>query len=139
MIKHPNFLVHIEDFAFWATCALISFYMLYINNYAAIRPFVFIGMLLGSILYFATFSLVFMKIATIIIHYIKKGVYRFIKFLMIPMIWIVRWIKIPLRSLRHKYNRLERYKKHQFRKVKRKYYHAKAEIRTDFKIRKQKK
>lgn len=45
LIKHPDFLVQIEDALYWVICALIGFYMLYVNNYGAIRPFVFIGIL----------------------------------------------------------------------------------------------
>ena len=72
ILKHPNFLVQIEDMLYWIICALLGFYRLYICNYAAIRPYICIGIILGAVFYLLTFSIIFMKIATAIIKYVKS-------------------------------------------------------------------
>ncbi|MDF2877220.1 MAG: Spore cortex biosynthesis protein YabQ-like protein [Clostridia bacterium] len=139
LIKHPDFLVQIEDALYWVICALIGFYMLYVNNYGAIRPFVFIGILLGAILYFASFSIVFMKIATLVIKYIKVFISYVIKILRIPINGFINLIKIPLSYVGTKLEIVSYYKKMKLRGLKRRWYHKKAEIRTEMRIRKRKK
>ncbi len=139
IIKHPDFLVQIEDFLYWVVCAFVGFYMLYISNYAAIRPFVFIGILLGAILYFASFSIIFMKIATIVIDYVKRIIAQLIHLMLIPIKKVVVLISIPLKYVHNQLSIVNYYKKRKLRKIKRKWYHKKAEIRTEIKIRKSKK
>ncbi|WP_070001073.1 spore cortex biosynthesis protein YabQ [Cellulosilyticum sp. I15G10I2] len=139
IIKHPDILVQLEDLIYWIICALIGFYMLYINNYAAIRPFVFIGILLGAILYFASFSIVFMKIATIVINYIKALIHKIIRLLLIPIKGAVRILKVPLKYASGKLSAANYYKKRRLRRLRRKWYHTKADIRTELRIKKDKK
>ncbi|MDF2613237.1 MAG: Spore cortex biosynthesis protein YabQ-like protein [Clostridia bacterium] len=139
IIKHANFLVQAEDLIYWIICALVGFYMLYINNYAAIRPFVFIGILLGALLYFASFSIIFMKIATAVIHYVRALIKHLIRFLGIPAKWLIRLIKIPLKYFYTKYDQVHNYKKRKLRKLSRKWYYIKSEARTDFKVMKNRK
>lgn len=139
IIKHANFLVQIEDLIYWIICALVGFYMLYINNYAAIRVFVFIGILLGAVLYFSSFSIIFMKIATIVIDYVRAFVRQLIRLLLIPIRWIVKIIRVPLKYIRIKLRKVHGYKKRELRKLRRKWYHTKAEIRTDIRVLKNKK
>ncbi len=139
IIKHPNFLVQLEDFIYWVICALIGFYMLYINNYADIRPFVFIGILLGAILYFVSLSILFMKIATVIINYIKNIIQELIKFIRIPIRAIIKMLKVPLKYVSKKLSTANYYKKRKFRGLKREWYHTKADIRTELKLRRAKK
>ncbi len=137
IIKHPNFFVQIEDTLYWVGCALISFYLLYIRNYAAIRPFVFVGMILGGILYFATFSIVFMKMATAVIDYIKKIIAEVIKLLLIPIRIIIKGIKRPLGYMQYKVGVLHNYERREIRKLNRRWYHKKADLLTDYKVRSQ--
>lgn len=139
LIRHPDFLVQIEDILYWVICALIGFYMLYINNYAAIRPFVFIGILLGAILYFASFSIVFMKVATLVIKYIKIFIKYVIKILAIPIKGFINLLKIPLGYVGMKLEYVSDYKKVKLRRLKRQWYHKKADIRTEIHIKKRKK
>ena len=139
IVKHPDFFVQLEDLIYWVICALIGFYLLYINNYAAIRPFVFIGILLGAILYFASFSLLFMKVATVIIHYVKTLVRQLIRFLAVPVKWIIRIIGIPIKHINEIFMAVHSYQKKRLRKLKRKWRYKKADLRTEFILRKKKK
>ncbi|PHV70365.1 hypothetical protein CS063_10825 [Sporanaerobium hydrogeniformans] len=137
LIKHPNFLVQMEDAIYWVGCAFISFYLLYITNYAAIRPFAFIGMLLGGIFYFSTFSIIFMKIATAVIDYMKKLMTEMIRLLLIPVQAFIRWLKGPVGYVNKKVENIHNYQRRKVRKLKRQWYHKKADIKTDKKVRKQ--
>ena len=104
IVKHPNFLVQIEDMLYWIFCGFLGFYMLYICNYAAIRIYVFGGMILGALFYFLTFSIVFMKVTTIIINYVKALLNRLYHLMLIPIRALIRLIKRPLRYIKGKYN-----------------------------------
>jgi spore cortex biosynthesis protein YabQ len=139
IIKHANFLVQIEDLIFWVVCSLVGFYMLYITNYAAVRPFVFIGIVLGAILYFASFSIAFMKIATLVIEYIRAFIKQLIRVLLIPIRWTIKAMTVPLKYVGIKLGFIHNYKKRKLRKLKRKWYYTKAEIRTDIRVIKNKK
>lgn len=99
LIKHPNFLVQIEDMFFWVFCAFVGFYILYICNYAEIRPFVFVGMILGATLYFLTLSIWVMKIATFLINWIRKVIRKVITIVLIPIRALWKCIKWPVRLL----------------------------------------
>ena len=92
LIKHPNIFVQIEDMLYWVVSGFIGFYMLYICNYAAIRPYIFIGMILGGLFYFLSFSIWFMKLATIAIEYLKKVIVKMVQCLIIPIKAVTRWI-----------------------------------------------
>lgn len=138
LLKHPNFLVQIEDMLYWIVCAFIGFYMFYVCNYASIRPFIFIGILLGAIFYFMTFSVVFMKIATIVIHYIKELVRKLIqafkKCMIAPIKFVlkklVELINVPILYIAKKWQHLLYMNKLRIRQYKRKQY----EIRADHKV-----
>lgn len=138
IVKHPNLFVQIEDMLYWIVCGLLGFYMLYVENYAAIRPFVFLGMLLGGIFYFATFSIVFMKIATIVIEYIRKLIKKLIALILIPLKGLINFIKIPLRYIDYQLKRFRYYKKQEARKLKRKKYLKQADKYTERYLKKQK-
>lgn len=139
LLKHSDLFVQLEDLVYWIICAFIGFYMLYINNYAAIRPFVFLGILLGGILYFTSLSLLFMKVATVLINRIRLFIHRCVNALLIPIHALIRLIKIPLGFAKNILLQINFYKKGKLRIIKRKWYHAKAEIRTDFRLKKAKK
>nr|WP_303244277.1 spore cortex biosynthesis protein YabQ [uncultured Cellulosilyticum sp.] len=96
IVKHPSFFVQVEDLLYWIVCGLISFYMLYVTNYADIRPFILIGIILGAVFYFATFSIVFMKAATAVINYVKALLKRLWQLFLIPVKWCIKTIKRPI-------------------------------------------
>ena len=131
LIKHPNFLVQIEDMLYWVICGFVSFYMLYICNYAEIRPYIFIGIILGGIFYFCTFSIVFMKIATIIINYIKKVINRIIGWMLIPIKGMIHLVSIPLNYLKRKFVHIKYLNKVRYRQFKRKQYEHKSDQKVE--------
>lgn len=131
LIKHPNFLVQVEDMLYWVVCGFVGFYMLYICNYADVRPYIFIGIVLGGIFYFATFSIIFMKIATIVIFYVKAFIRKLIKLLLIPLKGILHMIQIPLRYIMKQCTQLKYSYKLRYRRIKRKQYEQKSDKRVE--------
>lgn len=131
LIKHPNFLVQVEDMLYWVVCGFVGFYMLYICNYADVRPYIFIGIVLGGIFYFATFSIIFMKIATMVIFYVKAFIRKLIKLLLIPLKGILHMIQIPLRYIMKQCIRFKYSYKLRYRRIKRKQYEQKSDKRVE--------
>lgn len=131
IVKHPNFLVQVEDLLYWIACGLIGFYMLYVSNYANIRPFVFMGIVLGAIFYFATFSILFMKAATAVINYVKALLKRLWQLCLIPLRWIVRMIKRPINYINKQAEILREKKRIEHRKKLRVKYQENADKQTE--------
>lgn len=107
IVRHPSFFVQLEDMLYWIFCGFTGFYMLYICNYADIRPYIFIGIILGALLYFLTFSIVFMKIMTQVIYYVKNIFYKLYQLILIPIKKIQKLIRIPLNYIRNRYGRIK--------------------------------
>lgn len=134
IIPHVNWLVQIEDILYWLFCTFVAFSIFYVHNFADIRFFVFIGMILGGIFYLCTFSIVFMKIAAWFIELMRRIITYIIKLLLIPIRWIIELIKIPLRMLQMQLIRWRKYRRGQVRKAKRKWYYTTADIKTGIKL-----
>jgi spore cortex biosynthesis protein YabQ len=135
IIWHPNTLVQLEDFLYWISCACFSFLLLYKYNYSEIRPYVFLGMLSGAVFYFATFSVVFMKVATWAIDCVKRFLRYVIHILSIPVRWVIGVLIIPFRFLKKQYGHLKMFAKYQEHKVRRKFYQQQADFLTSRRLR----
>ncbi len=81
-IKHPNWLVQVEDLIYWIACGCFAFVMIYWRNYGQIRSFVFLGIVIGATLYFATVSILILKIIT-------KVIDRILSIVLIPIKCII--------------------------------------------------
>lgn len=138
IIKHPNFFVQIEDMLYWIFCGFTGFYMLYICNYADIRPYIFIGIILGATLYFLTFSIIFMRIMTAIIDYVKTLCYKLYKLILIPIRKAIILVGIPLKYIQNKYKQMKYQQKLKKRASARKRYQQKADKSTERFIKNQK-
>lgn len=139
IIHHPNWIVQIEDLLYWITCGCFAFIMIYWENYGQIRVFVFIGILIGAILYFTTASILFMKAATWTIDWVKKIIKAVISFVLIPIRCIIGVIKIPYRYVCKLKRIAKQYKVARVRRVKHKWKRRKAKWRTQWGIVKEKK
>ena len=146
LLKHPNFLVQMEDMLYWIICGFIGFYMLYVCNYAEIRPFIFIGILLGAIFYFMTFSVIFMKIATIVIHYIKELIRKLgeaiKKYILKPIKFVLKKLVIlfkkPILYISKKWNHLLYMNKLRYRQYKRRQYQIALDRKVETYLKKSK-
>ena len=131
IIRHPNFFVQLEDMLYWVFCGFTGFYMLYICNYADIRPYIFIGIILGATLYFLSFSILFMKIMTKIINYVKAMLHKLYAFILIPIRGTIKIIKIPLNHIHIKHIQIKYQQKLKKRENLRKKYQVEADKKTE--------
>lgn len=107
IVEHPNWIVHVEDLLYWITCGCFAFVMIFWKNYGQIRSFVFLGILIGGILYFSTVSSYFIKIITQIIK----------SFIIVPIGCIIKVIIIPFRYLYNIYLNINKKCKKQKNKI----------------------
>ena len=74
-IKTPNFVTYIEDILFWILTGLLVLYNIWYFNDGEIRIYMFLGIILGVLIYMSTLSkaiiYLFSKILQIIINILK--------------------------------------------------------------------
>lgn len=138
IIRHPNWMVQIEDLVYWVTCGCFAFIMLYWENYGQIRVFIFAGILIGAVLYFSTFSILFMKIASWVIFWAKKIINQLIQFVLIPIKCIIRILNVPYRYSCKMCATFNKYKQMQVGKVRNKGKRYKSKICKQWKMAREK-
>ncbi|GMQ57530.1 hypothetical protein AN1V17_19250 [Vallitalea sediminicola] len=106
IIKHPKWLINVQDFIFWLFGSFIIFLDIFKNNNGTLRGFLYIGVFLGLIIYFLAISklvlMIFMKIYSFIANIIKflfKLIIKPIKLLLSPIFFVVRKIYKLLKKL----------------------------------------
>ncbi len=95
VIPHFNFLIQVEDIVYWIFVSLVMFYFMLHKNYGEIRAFSVGGAILGMILYFFTFSHLFMKVSLTIIYWIKKVISFIIYILLFPFKLLFKILSYP--------------------------------------------
>ena len=50
-VPHSSLAVNIEDFLYWIYCALMTFWLLFLENSGVLRGYVIVGVFIGMILY----------------------------------------------------------------------------------------
>lgn len=83
--KTPDFLTYIEDILFWIITCIILAYSIYTYNNGEIRFYMFIGLLIGAIIYIITISKYIIKIFVKIIDKIKHILQLLTKFVIYPI------------------------------------------------------
>ena len=94
--KTKDFITYIEDILFWIFTGIILLYSIFTFNNGELRGFVFIGVLLGIILYILTLSKYLIKICVYAVNIIKKIITFPIKLLanLVKKIFIIPLNKI---------------------------------------------
>ena len=94
--KTKDFITYIEDILFWIFTGIILLYSIFTFNNGELRAFVFIGVLLGIILYILTLSKYLIKICVYTVNIIKKIIIFPIKLLvnLVKKIFIIPLNKI---------------------------------------------
>ena len=98
-IKAGNLIVYFEDFIYWILVALVLFAVVYVSNDGEIRGYLFIGALIGIILY----SLLLSRIIMAIFLFITKLIYKFFRtvfiILLFPFKVVLKILKIPTKII----------------------------------------
>ena len=71
-IKTSNIITYIEDVLFWILTGLLILYNIWYFNDGEIRIFMFLGMILGILIYISTLSSIFIKIFSKLLQTIIK-------------------------------------------------------------------
>lgn len=97
-IKTGSLFTYIEDLIFWILVAVIMFGTVYYSNEGELRSYIFLGTLLGVVLYALIFSKTIMNSSLFIIK-IVKGIFRFLwMVLSFPFKVIIHLMAIPGRA-----------------------------------------
>lgn len=98
--KTPDWVTYIEDIIFWfITCVLLA-YSIYTYNNGEIRLFIFIGLIIGAILYILTISKYIIKFSVKIIRFLKIISYKIIYYITYPIKIILKIVrKLLLRPI----------------------------------------
>ena len=91
--KTSDFITYIEDSLFWVLTGVVILYSIFIFNNGEIRFFMFLGIILGLIIYMFLFSSYIVKINVIIIRIIKKIILKILKILIFPIDYVYKFIK----------------------------------------------
>lgn len=71
-IKTPNIIIYIEDILFWILAGLLILYNIWYFNDGEIRVYIFLGIIIGLLLYMSTLSNIIIKIFSKILQTIIK-------------------------------------------------------------------
>ncbi len=96
--KTADFITVIEDIIFWLIAGFIVLYSIFVFNNGEIRFFMFLGVLLGVMLYMLILSNLIIKASVTIINIIKKIVGFIFKILIFPIQQIYKFIKNILKK-----------------------------------------
>lgn len=91
--KTKDFVTYIEDILFWIITGILVLYSIFIFNNGEIRFFIFIGIVIGVILYIMLFSSFIIKYSVYIINFIKKVVRVVLKIIVIPIKCLIKVFK----------------------------------------------
>ncbi len=95
IIKTNNIITHIEDLLYWSISAAIMFAIVYIGNDGEIRGYIFLGIIIGAVLYILLLSRMVIFILLKIINFLKKALKTLWNIFSYPFKVIFRFISIP--------------------------------------------
>lgn len=91
--KTPNFVTYVQDIIFWILTGIVLLYSIFIFNNGEIRLYIFIGILLGIVLYMILISKYVIKISVAIITFSKNIVYKILNIVLYPIKLITKIFK----------------------------------------------
>lgn len=89
----PDFITYIEDILFWLFTGFFLLFILFKFSNGEIRIYNIIGLLIGCIFYLLSISKFFIKINVFIVTFIKNIVYKIIKIISYPILFIIKILK----------------------------------------------
>lgn len=98
-VRTGSLLTYVEDLAYWVLAAAIMLVTIYYSNEGEIRGFLFIGTVLGVVLYSSLFSKFVMGSSLFIINIVIKIVKAVLFVIMYPFRFLLRILSAPVRRL----------------------------------------
>lgn len=90
IVRHSLFFISVEDFIFWAACAVTVFYMLYEENNGILRWFAVLGAAFGMLLYKKMIGKRFVNIMSAVIRKEIHIICRILGIVFKPFKWIIK-------------------------------------------------
>ncbi|MCI8352650.1 MAG: spore cortex biosynthesis protein YabQ [Clostridia bacterium] len=91
--KTKDVITYIEDISFWILTGLLTLYFVFYYNDGEIRFYIFLGIILGILIYILTISKYIIKFSVTIINFVKGIINKVIKFVVYPLKLIINFIK----------------------------------------------
>lgn len=67
-----SYIVYIQDIIYWIIVTLVIIFSAFVTNDGELRGYMFIGYILGAIIYIVTFSQYILKVANRVLDFIEK-------------------------------------------------------------------
>lgn len=96
-VKTAIVFIYLEDLIFWIIVAIIMFVVVYLSNEGEVRGFIFIGTLLGIILYIALFSKIVINSSMFVLRIIFKVFYFVWVIISYPFRIVFKMVGYPVR------------------------------------------
>lgn len=106
IISHSSFVIALEDLTFWVLTSVFIFSMVYRMNNGTIRGYSILGMVLGMVLYFITFSELFVRLGS-----------RLLIFILRPLRWLLLQMKKAYYYIMKKIKKILRWLYKQLKKI----------------------
>ncbi len=94
--KTPDIITYIEDAIFWIITGLIILFSIFTFNNGELRVYIFIGIIIGIILYMLFISKYFIKLNVFIINLIKNTIYKILHIIIKPIKYVIILLKKAL-------------------------------------------
>lgn len=94
--KTSDIITYIQDILFWILTGLIVLYSIFVFNNGEMRIYIFLGILIGIVLYILLFSKYVIKINVFIINKIKWFILIILKIIFMPFKFIFNILKKSL-------------------------------------------
>lgn len=98
-VRTGGLITYAEDLVYWVLAAAIMLVTIYYSNEGEIRGFLFIGTIIGVVLYSSIFSKFVMESSLFIIHMTIKIVKAVLFVVAYPFRFVLRVLAAPLRKL----------------------------------------
>lgn len=97
VIRPKKFITHLGDLMFWIICTVLIFVILLLGNWGEVRAYVFIGLVLGTLLYIKMLSTTVMRVILVLIKVVRTIKLEIVKL----VLFLYRVIRYPI-DLVHK-------------------------------------
>ncbi len=120
-IKTSNLITYIEDTIFWIIVGLFLIWEIFTISYGELRSYIFIGLLIGFVIYMLSVSKYFIKINVKIMSYVKKIILKILNIFKNILNFILKIFKPVFNFIENKiklniifFKRFKRNKKDEF-------------------------
>lgn len=98
-IKASNIIVYFEDFIYWILVALVLFAVVYLSNDGELRGYLFIGTVIGIILYSLLLSKIIMAVFLFTIRVLYKIFITAVSIIAFPFKILFKVLKVPAKII----------------------------------------